>query len=418
MKRIFAFGLFGMATFALAGCPIYGDSSCYDSTDCPGSQYCGRDGQCHSGYSGEAGYGGGTLPVTCYEPGDCGANETCGADYTCHPGDCSYKATGCVAGYTCTSVSGSGYQCVADSDGGDDGATEGAAGGSDGGAEASGDASDEGTTSDASGDATSSVVYCGYPADCASDETCSADGTCHAGDCGSSPCINGFVCQSGSNGPTCVHGNPAACGSDLDCGGNGSLCVDGLCTATTSLCSDRTQCASGDECVDGKCIARCTTDVQCTDGFACHPTLGVCTNAVAACKSTQDCGSAKSVCIDNPCVPRCGAGGACQTGSVCVDNGCVPIAAPSVDCNVDGQQDACATGEICLHHHCYVSCEAPNDAACASQAVYTVCKQVTTASGAHSICGSAQNLGSECDATLGQACSPGKVCIDGFCRTP
>lgn len=414
MKRIVALGFFGIAASVLAGCPIYGDSSCYDSTDCSAEEYCGRDGQCHGGFAGAAGYGGGALPVTCYAPEDCGTNETCGADFTCHPGDCSYEATGCVDGYSCVPVPGSGYACVGGADGGTDATTDGSAGGSDAGDDASADATDDGTGADAP----AGVAWCGRPADCASSETCGADGQCHAGDCGATACINGFVCKAGANGPACVHGNPAACGSDLDCGGNGSLCVDGLCTAPASLCTDQTQCAVGNLCVDGKCVARCTTDVQCTDGFACHPTLGVCTNAVKACKTTQDCASGSSVCIGNTCVPRCGAGGACQTGSVCVDNGCVPVAAPEVACSLDGQEDACGAGQLCLHHHCYVSCEAPNDAACAGQPVFTTCKQVTTASGAHAVCGSAQNLGSECDATLGQACTPGKVCIDGFCRTP
>jgi hypothetical protein len=106
----------------------------------------------------------------------------------------------------------------------------------------------------------------------------------------------------------------------------------------------------------------------------------------------------------------------CPSGAVWVDNGCIPSQSATFFCNADGQQDACSAGSLCLHHNCYISCETPNDAACDNLPTFNVCKDVTTASGPHSVCGSDQNLGDECDPTLGMTCSSGKVCLDGYCK--
>ena len=97
--------------------------------------------------------------------------------------------------------------------------------------------------------------------------------------------------------------------------------------------------------------------------------------------------------------------------------GCTPDEKPVFTCAKDGAQDACQAGSICLRHSCYIACDADAGAdACKSADTFNVCKAVTTASGSHSVCGSATNLGSECDPTQNKACASPLVCIDGFCR--
>jgi hypothetical protein len=85
------------------GCPIYGeDEGCSRDSDCPDGYSCdGLTGLCSP-----------TSTVVCDAPSDCGPSETCGRDGFCHFGDCSWAATGCVAGYHCDSSGGT-YRCAA-----------------------------------------------------------------------------------------------------------------------------------------------------------------------------------------------------------------------------------------------------------------------------------------------------------------
>jgi hypothetical protein len=359
MKRFLACGVAASAVMGAAGCPIYSDNvECFDSYDCPGNLVCSYDGYCIAplhGYGGDGGiYGGGP----------------------------------------------------------DGGVSEAAADASrEGGALPDGSVGDGPLPGDALAPA-----YCARPDDCASSETCASDGTCRAGDCMQHACVNQFECASTAAGPACVPGNPLGCGDDGQCA-EGQKCVDGSCSAASELCTDGTQCPAGDVCVDGKCVTACTADAACLPGYRCRVALGICTTPAKVCAKTSDCGDAAWVCTDGACVPRCAARGACAEGrGVCVQSGCIPAQKVVVQCGADGQSTGCATGQICLHHHCYTSCEPPNDAACASQAKFTVCKSITTASGAHAVCGSPSNLGSECDPAAGLACAIGKTCIDGFCK--
>jgi len=188
-----------------------------------------------------------------------------------------------------------------------------------------------------------------------------------------------------------------------------------VCTAPADQCSDQTQCPSGDKCVEGKCTPSCTKDADCSGGYLCDTTLGICTLPGKPCTKTNDCGGPDTVCVDGVCVPRSDMG-MCPPGEVWVENGCIPNQTASFVCIQDGAQDACAIGSICLHHACYISCAPPDDMACDNLSSFNVCKSVTTSSGMHKVCGSNGNLGSECDPTAGIACATGKICIDGFCK--
>ena len=398
MKRVGAVAVFGLMALGLWACPIYEErAGCFDSYDCPVGAYCGVDGRCHFDSGG---------PRRCNSPNDCALNQTCGADRYCHPGDCSAPGTGCVAGYVCVERADFGHVCVPEWE------ADGGAGGGDG---DSSDGGDAGSDEDGGSDANPTAVFCGAPADCASGETCGADGRCHEGDCGTHPCINGFVCEQGESGPTCVRGNPQGCASEDDCATG--VCIDGLCTDPSFACSDGTQCREGHACVDGRCVARCTSDAGCPAGFGCHDELGVCIEVRAPCAKTADCGDADRVCVNGACVPRCGVGRSCESGSVCVDNGCVPRASIEVACDVEGSSEGCGAGEVCVRHACYRSCEAPNEDACEAEPSFDACKTVTTGSGSYAVCADAGSLGSECDIARGLRCAAGSVCIDGTCRS-
>jgi len=302
---------------------------------------------------------------------DCATDEYCGADEYCHP----YEQP------TTSSTGGSGGS----------GAT---------------------TSSSTGGNA----VYCGNPKDCAKGETCAPDGTCEPGDCSQIGCIYGYVCDATSSPPECKAQNPAACGTDAECAaaGSGYACVNGVCTAPADQCFDKTQCAAGDVCADGKCVPSCAGSSMCPTEYTCS-TVDTCTEPAKPCQITNDCGGPSTVCVDGACVPR-SPGGVCPSGQVWVENGCIPDQHASFVCTTDGAQDACKAGSLCLHHSCYISCEAPNENACSALPSFNQCKDVTTVSGQHEVCGSANNLGSECNPTEGKDCVAGKICVDGFCK--
>jgi hypothetical protein len=233
-----------------------------------------------------------------------------------------------------------------------------------------------------------------------------------------------------------------ACVVDGDCTsktGDGSLCLGGVCKAPKDLCSDGTQCKSGKECVDGRCVDTCSSGdagdagaTSCIDGYSC--TSGACVGGKGVCGSTPSgdggvdgssdagtCGSA-SRCVASRCVDKCAVDGSCASGEVCVGGGCVQDDRPVFFCDksgtADGTQDVCSTGSICLHHNCYLSCTGPTDTTSCTEPAYPVCKSVTTSSGQHDVCGSNSGLGSECDPTSSppKTCTPGQFCIDGFCK--
>ena len=266
-----------------------------------------------------------------------------------------------------------------------------------------------------------SGTLCTKPSDCPSGESCGADNKCHAGDCSSSGCPSNFVCKLAGGAASCQavggDGGSSACKSDSDCPTPaGSKCLSGTCYAPADQCADTTQCAAGSQCVQGACTPACSANKPCPTGYSCDDAKGVCTGNSSACTNSSQCGPSKA-CVQQHCVDTCGAGSTCQAGLVCVDGGCTPDQQPVFTCAADGAQDKCATGSLCLRHSCYITCDADAGAdACKSADKFNVCKSVTTSSGAHSVCGSDTNLGTDCDVTQGKNCASPLICIDGFCR--
>jgi hypothetical protein len=380
-------GFVGLLVAGTAGCPIYDEHA-------DRGWGSGQGGSASSGC-----YGQGCYPPECSAPEDCpNVNQTCGEDGQCHTGDCTIW--GCPGGYACTIHDDATASCEPG------GAATVGSGGSGG-----------GSSSSSGGAGGGNVVWCGNPDDCGAGETCAPDGTCQPGDCTMVGCIYGYVCSTSEATPACIPQNPAACGTDEDCAafGNGYACVSGICTAPADQCSDQTQCAGSAKCASGKCTPECSSNAECPDAFGCDTTLGICSNPAQPCSITNDCGGPDLVCVDGACVPRSDQG-SCPAGEVWVENGCISNQSATFTCTVDGTQDACASGSVCLHHSCYISCEPPNQTACDNLPSFNVCKDVTTSSGNHQVCGSDENLGGECDPTAGLECGAGKICIDGFCK--
>lgn len=265
---------------------------------------------------------------------------------------------------------------------------------------------------------------------CTGGQTCTQNdrgvytcGTAGPVDCTTTGCITGYACTDASGKKQCTSTDPNACVTDADCPaktGAGSLCLGGVCKAPKDLCSDSTQCKSGETCADGRCEPKCAS--TCATGYSCDSKTGLCVAGGGVCDATKPCGSG-TTCVNGRCVAPCATDGSCGSGLVCVAGGCVVDDRPNFFCDkagtADGTQDACASGSLCLHHNCYIACTGPSDTTtCAKADTFNVCKEVTTSSGAHDVCGSSTNLGSECDptSTPPKTCAVGKVCIDGFCK--
>jgi hypothetical protein len=299
-------------------------------------------------------------------------------------------------------------------------------------------------------------IYCTTSNDCPSGYSCEdnecilgfADGSVEAStdasDCTVTGCPSGQQCQivdggvascvgTKDSGPSTDGGGDAlppfkGCTSNAQCtsadGGAGSLCLDGTCVPPANQCSDATQCASNEDCVQGACVPTCSSAVSCPTGYSCDLTNGVCTGNPTPCGGA-DGGAActgGTTCVDQHCVPTCSSGdAACGTGLVCVDNGCVPQETPIFVCNTDGmagdgKTGDCDVGSICLHHACYISCDPEASNSCVTADMFPICKSVTTTGGTYYVCGSSTNLGNQCDPTRGLDCTGTEICIDGYCR--
>ncbi len=402
------------AAAALAGCPIYPNSSqygaeyqvcnptgcyscpdpsyssacvpwaCQGDSDCGGGYVCSADGQgggsCVPGSSGppDAGQG-------CTVPSDCPSGTTCGQDGACHEGDCGQAQVGCPNGYVCR-LAGGQASCVPN---GAPPASD-AGGNEDTGPPPAPDASEDVT---APGDDASTTE-----ASTSDDSSSSADAPVEA--------------------PA-----PNACNADSDCTAAGARCIDGACSTQIGLCSDTSQCrVAGEACVDGICEPRCSASTPCPTGYSCDLTRSVCNINPTPCTSSGSC-LGGTVCVEQHCVPPCaatdGSTAVCPVGQVCVNKGCIPDqAVTSFACKNDGESDLlanlCGTQEVCLHHDCYAECTSEGGVGnCAASS--EVCKQVTIETGTYAVCAKPNTLGSDCDRSQGKSCLAGFVCVDGYC---
>ena len=274
-----------------------------------------------------------------------------------------------------------------------------------------------------------STCGCSTPADCPSGSTCDSAGLCEVGDCTQTGCVSGYTCTVQNGSATCIATNKpdggtdaskpySGCFADTDCTstGTGSKCLNSVCTAPANQCADATQCGANEQCVQGVCTPSCSTTVACPTGYTCDTTNGVCTGNATPCTLGGNQCSGGTVCVQGHCDTACGTNNSCATGLVCINGGCMPDQKPNFVCNTDGVQDACATGSICLRHNCYIACDPNNTSSCATADQFNICKAVTTSTGTYDVCGSATNLGNQCDPTVGKNCAGTAICIDGYCR--
>jgi hypothetical protein len=401
MKRVLLGVTVAGALAVLAGCPIYpstsggGSYQVCDSNacfDCPDPTYsdacvywsCNTSGDCPYGYSCSdvtAPGGGGLACVSSIEDASAGSTGGC--------------TGGCPTGYICALENG-GASCIPIGvlPVNDAGVVSQVADASPlGAADASSweDATFDATTpwSDAS-TLDASFADVAAPSDGASS---ASDGAAEAGALG------------------------ALCNADSQCttAGAGAKCVDGLCTPQSQLCSDGTQClAAGEVCVDGICLPTCSGSAACPAGYGCDFTLGVCSGNPAPCTSSAGC-SGGAVCVDGHCAAPCSA--TCATGQVCVNGGCIPDQEAEFTCPIDGATCTLAAGGsgVCVHGDCYVGC-ADDGGGCSGAT--PVCKEVPDNRGSYAVCGTATDLGDQCNPAVGAYCTGGQLCVNGYCKTP
>lgn len=322
------------ALFALSACPPVNATPCNDDSQCTSEQRCRR----------------GACGPICVDDTECGDSQVCLTNGTCGARPECAKDTDCAAGFTC----GQGKcQCADDT------------------ACAANQQCKNGT--------------CQVRARCTADADCIGTGNrCE---------VTQGICLPLCNMPqecaptldprvafaiyTCVQGTcTRRCTQDLQCGGQGLICRNGLCSKAD--CAQASDCPMNQYCSSstfGRCLAYQTcaqtsecprnnecrrfTQTECPPGFDCGQAIcqelqrcladGDCVSGIPGtmgaeiigyceeghcqpsptCMVSQQCASGKT-CIGGVCVPQvCRGHLECATGQACVDGAC--IAAPPAD---------------------------------------------------------------------------------------
>lgn len=272
---------------------------------------------------------------------------------------------------------------------------------------------------------------CSGPEDCFVGETCSAAGTCTTASCSQVGCVSGYECvvqdgrascvpEGSSSGGSSSGGPQPECYDATDCPVAGSKCLNNECVKPGEQCVDSSQCNAGARCVDGVCTAQCAKDTDCPIGYACDEAHGLCTENPQPCSEQVPCPTG-ATCVGDRCVQECSTDDQCPRGLVCRLGGCVVDPVPSFVCAVtgelgDGTEGKCASGSICLRGSCYIACDPNVTDSCRAADEFNVCKPVSTGGQTYSVCGSDDNLGTECDAANGNPCAGAtEICVDGYC---
>jgi hypothetical protein len=184
---------------------------------------------------------------------------------------------------------------------------------------------------------------------------------------------------------------------------------------------------------DKDCTVSSTNKCDCKETNTCNGTSS------GGCTSSAQCGAGQTCGRDDAChAENCVAVG-CPGSQVCkLENGtatCQPSGSssggvtdggpndgaisdasqPTEICNGDGVQSTCSAGSLCVRGGCYISCEADASDACKYSDHLNVCKAVSAYGKTLHLCGSATDVGSDCDVD-GSTCAAGFICIDGRCK--
>jgi len=100
------------------------------------------------------------------------------------------------------------------------------------------------------------------------------------------------------HGQVCSAGFCKECRDDTDCKAHPDrpVCKDALCVAKPQ-CATAQDCGEGKKCADGKCVAECAADGDCGAGRKC--VSGRCI-AQESCQADADCGEGRA-CVNNLC---------------------------------------------------------------------------------------------------------------------
>lgn len=273
---------------------------------------------------------------------------------------------------------------------------------------------------------------CGFPstATACSADACAGATETHASFCdGAGRCKDvpracaPFACD--ATAPKCQ----TSCASPADCAA-GNTCVSGACVALSKLgdaCSDASRCPAGAFCTDGVCCA----EASCGSGAACNAAgkAGTCAKTKGtSCGSATECASGfcvDGVCCDRACTEQCAA---------CDLAGAIGTCSTVVGGQPHGARTACDAGggHVCAARSCdgkdATTCAgfASAKTTCSPQTCNAgvlaqpstcdgkgVCKPPVTHPCAPYACADATRCGSSC-ATKSD-CADDFTCVDGGC---
>ena len=196
-------------------------------------------------------------------------------------------------------------------------------------------------------------------------------------------------------------------GVDQDCDGladeeapcdGETVCRYGGCK---TLCDDVANCAPGQLCFEGLCVAPCD-GIECAPGQRCE--TGRCVDACAdvECSPGQRCAS--GICVPAACVTR-----GCPDGFGCVDGECVPHPCRGLSCppTVEGWTQLCRDGE-CVQSCALRRCP-PGELCLDGRCEANPCEAVDCREGQRCFDG---RCVAECE-----PCPEGEVCLASQCRS-
>lgn len=241
-------------------------------------------------------------------------------------------------------------------------------------------------------------------------------------------CRGDYEC---STGEICTDvGCIAECSVDTDCA-EGYRCESGLCVEPTEPvpvpnpgdCTTDEQCEDGLLCVDGYCQlctaegCICESDTGCDDGLSCVD--GTCTNPNACTDSTQ-CDEG-FICQDGSCTPglppTCDMTGVCPSGLFCISGECRDM---EDTCQFNNE---CAAGQSCVNGGCVSPCDnetcAVTGQTCSSDGFCVTVPPITDGCMRDEQCGAGRIcIDTVCydECSLDSECGEGRYCNDGRCR--